>query len=207
MKMGGRRIQNLAPKRLVAATPRYLQSCQKDIEVEGSWELNGVETPKQFRLFAYAFLDSAEALTKSLITSEQAKNFLMGNPALYLARHAVELYLKGAILTRNDMKRLHHELESLAEQYATLFADDTRCAWDVPFRVQVVGFDPQQIDSVREAHLKKFPGDQRLRYPTDRNMKPWGFVAAFDATTFVRQIAAIRRDFERLDPLIFHENN
>ena len=202
-----RRIENLAPKRLVAATLRRLQSYQRDIDVEGSWELNAVETPKQFRLFAYALLDSAEALTKSLITNEQAKNFLMGNPVLYLARHAVELYLKGAILTRNDMKRPHHELESSAEQYASLFADDARCAWDIPFRVQVLGFDPQQIESVRKEHLKRFPGDQRLRYPADRTMKPWSFVATFDATTFERQIAAIRRDFERLDLLIFPENN
>ena len=95
----------------------------------------------------------------------------------------------------------------MAEQYAALFADDTRCAWDVAFRVQVVGFDPQQIESARKEHLKKFPGDQPLRYPADRTMKPWGFVAAFDATIFVRQSAAIRRDFKRLDPLIFPENN
>jgi len=171
--------------------------------MKGSWELKGKETPEQFRLFAHAFLDSSQALTKALIESDQSRNFLLGNPALYLARHAVELYLKGAILTRDSMERPHHELEKLYEQYVALFANDNRCAWNVPFRVEVLGFEATETDSARDAFLKQFPGDQLLPYPADKTMKPWPLVSTFDASTFIDSIATIRGDFERLRPLIF----
>ena len=176
---------------------------RRSTRMRGSWELTGIETPQQFCIFAYAFLDSAEALNKSLVVSNQAKNFLLGNPVLYLTRHAVELFLKGAILTRDEMKRPHHELETLADQYEDLFADDSRFTWNVPFRVQVVGFDAEQVDGVRKEHLRRYPADQLLRYPADRAMKPWNLVSAFDAVLFERQLVSIRTDFERLKPLLF----
>jgi len=65
----------------------------------------------QYAAYASAYLQSAQILCATLVRSHQEATYEKGNVALYLAAHAIELFLKGAIMRKAPDEKLGHDLE------------------------------------------------------------------------------------------------
>jgi hypothetical protein len=121
-----------------------------------------------------------------------------------IARHAVELFVKAALLKRGASSLASHDINKLAAMYAEYYSEP-RFSWNVPFRTQVLGVSD---DAMREAtitqHNKNFPQDQVFRYPMDKQGKAWpGNLAGFKPSAFLELLNLIERDITRLRREIF----
>jgi hypothetical protein len=164
----------------------------------GSWQIENSSMPLQFVLFADAYLDSAARLCKAFKRSTRKLSYPRGAVVLSLAFHALELFLKAAILQKNPKEKLHHDVERLESIYRLLYPGD-QFQLDVPFKTEFLGFQPEEIAKKRLA----FPQDQLNRYPCDKSGRNWGGVFAFEPISFLPVIEQLQRDFERLQRLIF----
>ena len=158
--------------------------------------------PLQFALFADAYLDSAARLCKALKRSTRKLSYPRGAVVLSLTFHAVELFLKAAILQKNLKGKLHHDIERLESTYRLLYPEG-QFQLDVPFKTEFLGFQSEEIAKKRLA----LPQDQLNRYPCNKSGRNWGGVFAFEAISFLPVIEQLQRDFERLRSLIFTANN
>ena len=81
------------------------------------------QRPEQFAAYALAFLDSAQRLCTILAGSHKKATFERGSVVLHLTAHAVELFLKGAILRKKPEERYSHDhdLEHLHNRYKSLY--------------------------------------------------------------------------------------
>lgn len=78
----------------------------------GSWEIGSLDKSAQFFAFAEAYLSSSSALCSRLKRLRAPLKYLQTTVVLFLARHSVELFLKGAILVRTPKDKLHHRLKN-----------------------------------------------------------------------------------------------
>ena len=73
--------------------------------------LESLSPPEQFAKYSMAYLDSAERLCTLLSISYRKATYERGTVVLYLAMHAIELFLKGAIMRKAPHERFRHNLE------------------------------------------------------------------------------------------------
>ncbi|MDA3877566.1 MAG: hypothetical protein PF483_10820, partial [Halothiobacillus sp.] len=132
----------------------------------------------------------------------RSKDFVQGSTVIYLARHSVELFLKGALLKARVNVAKVHSLAHLADEYERAYTNPN-CSWDIPFRTQVIGGDGEEEKRIIKQHDRKMPGDQVHRYPADKHFQPWEGVSAFDADHFTITLNMIRGDFNRLAGIIY----
>jgi hypothetical protein len=164
----------------------------------GSWQIDTSSIPRQFFLFADAYLDSAARLCRVLKRSSRKISYPRGAVVLFLTSHAVELFLKAAILEKSPKEKLHHDVEQLDATYRVLYPEP-QFVFAVPFKTEYLGFKPEEI-------IEKKPGipqNQLNRYPSDRFGKNWGGLFAFDPISFLRVIEQLQCDFDRLQKYIF----
>lgn len=160
----------------------------------GSWEVQELPLSEQFFVYSRAYLDGARAITCDLVKSGAATDFVGGAPAVYLARHALELFLKGALLLANREMGGIHSLEKLSQAFKSAYPD---YEWEIPFRTQIVGTTGEEAERALREHEKIQPGDQFPRYPANRDFQPWPSVAAFNGAHFAVDIHRLQADFER----------
>ncbi len=166
-------------------------------QLVGSWEMPQ-SIPLQFLSFAEAYLDSAAQLCDRLCETPRESSFQRGSVILFLAFHAIELFLKGAILTRSKNEKLHHKIYDLKQRYDELFPGP-EFSWNIPFKIEYLALEPEKI----KENKKIIKPDQLHRYPTDKNGNEWKGVFAFEPISFSSDIKAISIDFSRLEPIIF----
>jgi hypothetical protein len=157
---------------------------------------------------ANAFLESAKILCRWLIDHPSEASYDRGCVCLGNARHAIELFLKAALLKRGASDIGEHDINNLAAIYAKYYPEP-QFSWNVPFRTQVLGVDS---DAEREAmiakHNRDFPQDQIFRYPMTKRGKPWkGIVAGFRPSSFLALLAQAENDFARLQREISQEGS
>jgi hypothetical protein len=149
----------------------------------------------QFAAYAHAYLDSAQRLCQVLARSRRKATFERGFVVLFLMAHAVELFLKGAILRQAPKEVLSsHDLVPLLGRYRNLYPKK-RFRLVVPFQTDFTLLSPKEIET---AKANQPPIDQLYRYPQDRTGKLWPGVYSFEAKSCLNDIAALRSDFERL---------
>ena len=150
--------------------------------------------PEQFCTFALAYLDSAERLCRTLARSHRKATYARGSVVLYLDAHAVELFLKGAILHKKPTERFGHNLEHLFDRYNKLYPAK-KYRFELPFGA---GYDGLSKSEIITAKSVSPPTDQLYRYPQDKDGKPWPGLFAFEANSFLEVLRSLRVDFERL---------
>ncbi len=164
----------------------------------GSWQIDNSKIPLQFVLFADAYLDSAIRLCRVLKRSTRKLSYPRGAVVLFLAFHAVELFLKAAILEKNPKEKLHHDIEQLEVTYRSYYPEK-QFLFAVPFKTEFLGFQPEEIIKKKPV----LPQDQLNRYPCDKKGRDWGGVFAFDPVSFLPVIEELQHDFKRLRNHIF----
>ena len=157
--------------------------------------LRSLPPPEQFASYALAYLDSAQRLCTILAVSSKRATFERGSVVLYLTVHAVELFLKAAILRKAPAERFSHDLEHLHNRYKSLYPAKRFQLSKEPFKTEYLGMSGAEI---REAKQAQPAVDQLYRYPEDKDGKPWIALLGFEANSYAKELAILRSDFERL---------
>jgi hypothetical protein len=129
-----------------------------------------------------------------LARSHRQATYERGSVVLYLTAHAVELFLKGAILRKAPQERFDHDLEHLHNRYRKLYPVK-RYSFKMPFSTDYSSMSKSQIKAAKGLAA---PIDQLYRYPRDKEGKPWPGLFAFEANSFIGILASLRGNFERL---------
>lgn len=157
--------------------------------------LNSLNPSDQYAAYSMAYLDSAERLCGLLSRSYRSATYERGTVVLYLAMHAVELFLKGAILRKAPHERLvHHNLERIYNRYKELYPAK-RYHFDMGFTKNYSGMSKKEIQTARQYSP---PIDQLFRYPQDKNSTPWPSLYAFEANSFLAELESLRMRFMQL---------
>jgi hypothetical protein len=158
-------------------------------------EFSGLGVPSRFIAYANAFLSAAESQCNHMLNEPSARNWPSSAVILWLAAHAVELFLKGAIFSREPNASIeHHNIEALTVEYRRL-CPEPELQWEIPFQVEYLGMTDAEIKEAR----KNAPQPSILyRYPVDRGGGEWNAELGFVPETFVVAIRRIKSDFERL---------
>lgn len=163
----------------------------------GLWQISNLAMPRQFAAFADAYLDSAARLCRVLKRSTRKSSYPGGAVILFLAHHAVELFLKAAIIQKSPNEKIYgnHNIEQLEKQYRSLYPGK-KYDFDVPFSKTVyLGLEPPEIPAQKTS---KSALNQAYRYPVDNKGKEWHTIFAFDPVSFLPVIDRLRADFKRL---------
>ena len=125
---------------------------------------------EQFAAYALAYLDSAQRLCDLLARSHLKATYERGAVVLFLAAHAVELFLKGAIVRKSPNERFSHDLEHLARRYRALYPAK-KFRLEIPFSTELPpGMTAEEKRQIMATHT---PPGELYRYPIDKKYKPW----------------------------------
>lgn len=167
-------------------------------------DLQKLSIPDQLFHFSQANLDSAEMLCVAMCGNNQVATYAHGAVIQSLTFHALELFLKAAIMRSDPTAtfggRDGHDLTRLYKQYQGMYPE--KCMqFDVPFMAapldadDVVGLDRRQKkDSVDELH----------RYPIDMKGNEWKALIGFEANSFRLTIEKIRSDLSAVKAMILN---
>lgn len=165
-------------------------------KIVGNWEIDGLPILDQFIAFSEAYLDAAFRLCKILKLSTRKRSYPRGAVVLFLTFHAVELFLKAAILKKYPKEKLHHNVERLMSRYNELYPEK-KFNFEIPFKTEYIGFEPSDK---KPAHPLQ---DQLNRYPISKNYEIWPGAIAFEPESFLSIIEGLLIDFHRLKMEIF----
>jgi hypothetical protein len=149
----------------------------------GSWEISELSASVQLFAYAHAYLRSSAILASHVKRLRKDPRYPRASVVLFLAGHAVELFLKAAILARAPDEKLdHHRLEDLKDRFDALYPEP-EFRWSMPFEAVPLGVTK---DELRELRKRGEPRDQLYRYPLDRKGKKWVGLSGFEGTSFDR---------------------
>ena len=162
---------------------------------------------KRYFLFAKAYVDSAASLCDEILRMSEA-TWPRATVILFLTAHAVELFLKGALIEKISSSQLErHEIRKLFEHYIEQYpAPAFRI--DLPFNPDIKGIkemispifsSEKEIDEL----IKSMPVESVMyRYPYDKKNEEWRGAYGFEAISFKKDIEKLRIDFSRIEALI-----
>ena len=177
-------------------------------------DLASLSIPRRFLSFSDAYLDSALRLCTVLKRTPKKSNYARGSVVLYLMFHAIELFLKGAILERKPNEKLGtHNIQGLSNRYNNLYPGK-KYKFHAPFISRDEAdlsefFNPKDLEEV-EIYIneseQKNPLDQRHRYPGNREGQPWDGVVGFEPESCLVAIKKLKADIAYVANLIFPAN-
>ena len=155
----------------------------------------------EFMKLALCHLEAAERLNSLMSKKSWPANYYRGQSVLLLTFHSVELFLKGFILKLAPATKVEgHSLANLVEKLKVLAPD---IKFDPPFKVEALVPYPE---SVRRAKQQEKRFHEVLRYPIDKNGKPWPGTRGFSTPSCTRLLARVRSDCERLYARVFEKD-
>lgn len=161
----------------------------------GNWEIAHVGEPQRFALYARAYLDAASVLCEQMIDHAAQRTWPNATVVLMLSAHSVELFLKGAILSRDvNAKVSDHRIDLLSSKYEALYLEPD-LKFDVPFRTEYPSISEEEIQALKKTE----PVPSILfRYPVRKPGVEWQSVHAFEADSFLRILFNMRNAYERI---------
>lgn len=147
---------------------------------------------------AIGYLDASQRLCEDMIDGSWPASFDRGQPVLWLAFHATELFLK-ACIGPAALKAVEnpHSLSELLLAFTARYPD---VPFEPPFGCEPMPADPVLMDMALRGDATLH---QQLRYPSDRKGQPWGGIRAFTAKLFLANLRRLRSDFERIAGVVF----
>lgn len=181
-------------------------------------ELGPLSIALRYLALSDAFLDSALRLCTVLKQSPRKFNYARGSVVQYLVFHAIELFLKGAILEKEPTEKLiNHDIQALSKRYRNLYKAK-KYEFDAPFLAKEPSGDDlikfygstdlvEKHKSFRKESKKKNPQDQLLRYPANVEGQEWTREDGFEPVSFLLVLRKLKGDLGQLSKLIFPDNN
>lgn len=156
----------------------------------------GLSIEDQYFSLARGYLEGSRVLCEAMLNDDYPPQYSHTRVILHLCRHAVELFLKGAIsrATKRQPPQTHHLANLVTEYERVLPASEFR--FDVPFGIESPGTRDFFDDLVDSLHKTL---DQRYRYPTDRNGKPFSEPAGFIPAMFISDLDALSKAFLQVE--------
>lgn len=154
--------------------------------------------PEKLFSYADAYLNASVALCQQMTTDATSSKWPNAAVVLMLAAHAVELFLKGAILARdpkaNVWARKHH-LHELAADYHLHFPGPT-FEWHIPFQAEFPeGLAEAEIDALKK---RMEPPSILYRYPVKNGGAEWRGIYGFEPVSFLLVLGDVKNDFARV---------
>ena len=157
----------------------------------------------QLFLFADAYLESADSLCAVLCKNVDAATYAHGAVIMSLTFHALELFLKSAILrkvpTETFAGRAGHDLTNLHKRYTNLYPGNAM-HFAIPFKRELPDtkeLDPQVAEELLAyvcEQNKNMPEDQLHRYPISVDGKEWKAALGFEPNSFRMTILQLRSE-------------
>lgn len=153
--------------------------------------------PDRYFHYAEAYRSASALLCQKAESDATFNTWSHSAVVLMLAAHAVELFLKGALLKRGvKFEEVGHDLNTLAEKYRATFPDPPfafEC--EIPFaspvsESELIKQRKQSEPNLDEAEYRKFlrtlPEPSILyRYPVNKRRKEWPGLYGFIPSTFL----------------------
>jgi hypothetical protein len=179
-------------------------------------DLQRLSIPDQLFHFSQANLDSAEMLCLAMCGNNQVATYAHGAVIQSLTFHALELFLKAAILRSEPTATFGgptgHDLTLLYNRYKGLYPE--KCMqFDAPFMSgpldanDLVGLDQNIIDELvkSDRERKKDKVDQLHRYPIDMKGNEWKSLFGFEPNSFGLRIKQIQSDLSAVKAVILND--
>ena len=170
-------------------------------------DINHLEVPDQLFSYAEAYRFASALLCRKVESNDTFYTWPHASVTLMLAAHAVELFLKGALLKRKIKISGTHNIQKLAEEYRKAF-QDAAFAWEIPFanplsETELIALMKEQWPDTDEAKLKESiaatPHPSIVyRYPVSKDGKEWRGLYGFTPTGFLPVLDQLELDFKRL---------
>jgi hypothetical protein len=158
-------------------------------------QIRDLPVPEQYFQYADAYLRAAIRQCEFLAELPLRGPWPDATVALFLAAHAIELFLKAAILLREpgtDPATAGHDISKLTRKFRELFPEP-EFDWEVPFSAEDADQDvPPTIKSERAMQ------SMVLRYPLNKKQVPWSQLSAMEPTTFKRDLLGWQEKFAQL---------
>jgi hypothetical protein len=171
------------------------------------WHLT---VPEQLFDYANAYRSASAVLCQKVESDNTFCTWPNAAVVLMLAAHAVELFLKGALLKRNveEVWSYGHNIDKLAAKYREKFHEDPSFTWDIPFAstltetewiAQMKQMNPDITDAELEGLISATPYPSILyRYPVNKGGKDWPGLYGFEPPSFLLQLSQFEYDFNRI---------
>lgn len=161
----------------------------------GNWQIAHVSESQRFVLYAKAYLQSSVALCREMIDKESHRTWPNASVVLLLAAHSVELFLKGAILSRDQSAKIgHHRISALVERFQALFKEP-EFEFDIPFRTVYSGFAEVEIEALKKT--EPMPSIM-FRYPVASPGVEWLGLYALEPMNFVEILTTLEAAYDRI---------
>ena len=170
-------------------------------------DINHLEVPDQLFSYAEAYRAASVILCRKVENDDTLYTWPHATVILMLAAHAVELFLKGALLKRGVEISRTHNVQQLAEKYRETF-QDAAFAWEIPFanplsETELIAQIKQLWPQINETELRRSiattPAPSILfRYPVNNEGMEWRGVYGFTSNGFLPRLEQLERDFRRL---------
>lgn len=162
----------------------------------GNWQSKNKPPHERFVELAESYRQAAMDFCHRMIEYREQQTWPNGCVVLLLAAHSVELFLKGAILSREPEASFppNHRLDQLGEWYARLFPEP-ELQIDLPFQSDYSNIPEAEVDALRAA--QPIPSIL-FRYPIQRDGTEWPGLQAFEAESFFEILDSLGSDFERV---------
>ena len=144
--------------------------------------------PQLFFRLATAYADSSRHIVRSMLDGELPATFAHAQTTHFLFGHALEVFLKGAILKSTSKIEKTHHLQPLYERYRNLYP---KKKFELTGRI---------LDAVRSN--PNSPHSEFPRYPVDTDGNIWQGYNAYTLETWITETQHLCDDLKRLIPEI-----
>lgn len=137
---------------------------------------------------ATSYAEAAEVLCKALQEGDFAEQYTSAMVIRQLCRHAIELFLKGAIGMKGEAVPLTHRLDRLYREYVRLYPHD-KFHFTMPVSKQILSSEDMFLDDLEKYQRED---SERHRYPVSRNGTWLSQLEEFDTDKELRLIDNLR---------------
>ncbi len=147
----------------------------------GNWEGLGTDDASRYFDFADAYVKASKDVCSRMKNNSNERTWPNASSSLMLAAHAVELFLKGALLTSGKMDSWGHSIDDLYDQYRESFPCK-QYEFDCPFVTKYLGYSDEEIKGIKEQNHPQ--SSVIFRYPVNRPGTEWNKICSFDPESF-----------------------
>ena len=160
--------------------------------------------PDQLLIFSEAYLQSADVLTTAICSDTEVVNYAHGAVVMSLTFHAVELFLKAAILQKVPTELFRgHDLDDLYRRYSNLYPKK-EMQFQIPFKREMPDTSALESQMAKELleyitqHNKLMPEDQLHRYPINLAGEAWKASLGFEPYSFSEMLRNLRSELDAI---------